>query len=306
MSSVVRFSPDLSAWLVQNLDQAQAPAALVQIMIEQRMAPHVARAIVDAFVDARRLGQPVPLDSVMIEDATPEYRYEPPIVAPRARFSTQGRVVPVLLRSEQPVLAVLGNVLNADECQQLIELARPRLKPSTTVKPDTGENVVTSQRTSQGMFFRLQETPFIAQLDARISELMNLPLENGEGFQVLHYPAGAETIPHFDFLQLTNDANRASVARSGQRVSTLITYLNEVESGGETLFPKLGLAVLPQRGNAVYFEYCNSQSQVDHAALHAGSPVLSGEKWVATKWMRQQRFVSASEAGSEGMSPANG
>jgi prolyl 4-hydroxylase len=58
--------------------------------------------------------------------------------------------------------------------------------------------------------------------------------------------------------------------------------------------PRLGLAVLPLRGNAVYFEYCNEAGQVDPLSLHAGAPVLSGEKWVATKWMRQLRFVSAS------------
>jgi prolyl 4-hydroxylase len=43
------------------------------------------------------------------------------------------REVTVLLRLEQPALAVLGGVLSDDECQQLIELARPRLARSTVV-----------------------------------------------------------------------------------------------------------------------------------------------------------------------------
>ena len=63
---------------------------------------------------------------------------------------------------------------------------------------------------------------------------MNLPLENGEGLQVLHYPTGAGSEPHFDYLQPTNAANRESIARSGQRVSTLVTYLNDVPAGGQT------------------------------------------------------------------------
>jgi len=306
MSTVVRFSPDLSAWLTQNLAQGQAPAELVRIMIEERMDPRVARAIVDAFVLARAQGRPEPLDSLEIEDAPPEYVYETPRLGAGPQLIASDRIVPVLLRTAQPVLAVLGNVLSADECAQLIELARPRLQPSTIVNPYSGENVVVPERTSFGMFFRLQENAFIARLDARVSMLMNLPLENGEGFQVLRYPTGAETTPHFDFLQPTNEANRASIARSGQRVSTLIAYLNDVDGGGETAFPKLGLTVTPQRGNAVYFEYTNSRSQVDHASLHAGNRVLRGEKWVATKWMRQRRFVSANEAGSEGMLSTDG
>ena len=131
---------------------------------------------------------------------------------------------------------------------------------------------------------------------------MNLPVENGEGFQVLCYPAGARNDAHFDFLQPSNAANRASIARSGQRVSTLIAYLNDVEEGGETVFPSAGGRSRRERGNAVYFEYCNRLGQVDPLSLHAGQPVVRGEKWVATKWMRQRTFVSASAAAaSEGM-----
>ncbi len=294
MASVVHFSPELSEWLVQSLDQGQTPTSLSRIMIAERMAPRVARAIVDAFVDARRSGRPVPVDSLLIDDPSAEYVYGEPIVRPRSRCETNDRVVPVLVRTAQPPISVLGNVISADECAELIELARPRLAPSTIVDPYSGANQVAAQRTSFGMFFRPGETPLIARLDRRISELMGMPVENGEGFQVLHYPAGAEATPHFDFLQPTNDANRASIARSGQRVSTLIAYLNEVERGGETLFPELDFAVLPQRGNAVYFEYCNAAGQVDPRSLHAGAQVQAGEKWVATKWMRQRRFVSAS------------
>jgi prolyl 4-hydroxylase len=258
------------------------------------MEPKVARAIVDAFVHARRTGQPTPIDALTIPDERPEYLYGAPILPLRPRLPANDRVVPVLSRFAQPVLAVLGSVMSGQECAELIELARPRLQPSTIVNPYSGRDEVTAQRTSFGMFFRPGETELVARLDRRLAELMQLPLENGEGLQVLHYPAGAEASPHFDFLASSNEANRASLARSGQRVSTLITYLNEVESGGETAFPELGLSVLPVRGNAVYFEYANDAGQVDHRSLHAGSPVLSGEKWVATKWMRERRFVSSS------------
>jgi prolyl 4-hydroxylase len=202
-------------------------------------------------------------------------------------------VVRVAARAARPLLAVFNDVLAPDECAQLIELARPRLKPSTIVDPMTGRDVVAGTRASLGMFFRLQETPFIARLDKRLSELMNLPLENGEGLQILHYPQGAGSEPHFDFLVPSNPANAASIARSGQRASTLVAYLNDVPAGGQTMFPEAGWAVSPQCGNAVYFEYCNSRGQVDHASLHASAPVEQGEKWVATKWMRQRRFVSA-------------
>ena len=83
MSSLVRFSPDLSAWLVENLNQGRTPAALVQIMVGEQMDPHVAQAIVAAFVQARAEGTPVPVDSLTIEDP-PEFSYEKPRFEPAA------------------------------------------------------------------------------------------------------------------------------------------------------------------------------------------------------------------------------
>jgi len=293
MSTVVRFAPELGIWLVDNLDRGIAPAALVQTMVAQRMELRAAQAIVDAYVAARHAGLPLPVDAVPLQDTAPDYVYETPILAPGPAIRAGERNIRVLARAQQPLLAVLADVISPDECRKLIELARPRLKPSTIVDVQTGQDVVTDYRTSYGMFFRLEENPFIARLDRRIAELMNLPLENGEGLQILHYPAGAGSAPHFDFLQPSNAANQASIARSGQRVSTLVTYLNEVEGGGETFFPAAGWSVTPQRGNAVYFEYCNSRSQVDQRSLHSSRPVLRGEKWVASKWTRQRRFVSA-------------
>ena len=174
-------------------------------------------------------------------------------------------------------------------------MARPRLAPSTLVDPMSGRDVVSDRRASWGMFFRLGENDLVARLDRRLSALMNLPLENGEGLQLLHYPEGAGSDPHHDYLAPSNLANRESIARSGQRVSTLVTYLNDVPEGGQTVFPQLGLAMSPIRGNACYFEYGDDEGRVDARSLHASAPVTRGEKWVVTKWMRARRFVSAGE-----------
>ncbi|MBT2334013.1 2OG-Fe(II) oxygenase [Variovorax paradoxus] len=293
MDAALRFSSALSDWVLHNLRQGCAPANVIEAMRAQAMPPEAAKAIVDAFVFALRTGSPVPTDSVTV--AQP-YRYEPPRLPPGRSIRTTDRLVRVAVRAAQPAMAVLNDVFSAQECEELIALAKPRLTPSTTVDPLSGRDLVGTQRSSLGMFFRLRENAFIARLDQRVSELMNLPVENGEGLQVLHYPVGAQSMPHFDFLVPSNPANRASLERSGQRVSTLVSYLNEVDEGGETVFPETGWSVSPQRGSAVYFEYCNNLGQVDHASLHAGAPVLRGEKWVATKWMRQRRFVAAAEA----------
>jgi prolyl 4-hydroxylase len=293
MNAVIRFSPDLSDWLVKNLDQGCTPAALIETMIAQRMEPGAARSIVQTFVNAIQARSPVPVDSVPLADQDANLEPQPPRLKDGPVLATHDREIRVLARLRQPVLALLSDVMSAEECRELIDLARPRLQPSTIVDLQSGQDVVAAYRNSLGMFFRLRETAFIARLDRRISELMNLPVENGEGLQVLYYPTGAASAPHVDFLQITNEANHASIARSGQRVSTMVTYLNDVPAGGETSFPELGWAATPCLGHAVYFEYCDSRGWVDWRSVHAGNAVLDGEKWVASKWMRQRRFVSA-------------
>ena len=293
MSTVIRFLPDLSRWLVQGLDRGLAPTALVATMVDERMQPAVARAIVDAFLDARRAGRPVPVDAVTVhgEGVSPPATAAPPHAG--ARVATADREIRVLARGDNPTLALLDGVLSADECAALMALAAPRLRPSTVVDPDSGHDVVASYRNSVGMFFRPAENALIARLDRRFSEIMRLPVENGEGIQVLKYEAGGATTPHHDFLAPTNAANQASLARSGQRVSTLITYLNDVDEGGETVFPLGGWSIVPRRGCGLYFESRDARGALDAQSLHAGSPVARGEKWVATKWMRERRFVPA-------------
>lgn len=298
MANRIQFRPELRDWLLHNLDRGIPPAPLVRTMCEQGFDPAVADDLVLAFWHARATGSAPPAEFVEPEQVSAaRYRAE----APRIRIGggvgndvvIDGQRIGLALRVEQPQVTLLDNVFSAAECDQLMALAQPRLRPSTIVDPLTGRDTVSAARSSEGMFFRLNETPLVARLDARLSNLMNLPLENGEGLQVLRYRGGEQSVPHFDFLMANNAANVASLARSGQRVSTLIIYLNDVRDGGQTIFPESGLAVTPRQGGGLYFEYCNGAGQLDPQSLHAALPVLVGEKWIVTKWMRQRRFVPA-------------
>lgn len=293
MSIAIRFEPGLGAWLMARLDRAESEDSLVRTMTTEGMHGGVARAIVAAFVSARHAGTEPPRDAIVLDENALDYVDEPARLLPRRRIETVDRTVQVLLRLDRPPLAVLDGVLSPSECAEVIRLARPRLAPSTVVDPLSGKDVVAPYRQSYGAFFHPAENALIALLEQRVSAIMSLPLENSEGFQVLRYPEGGGSAPHFDFLEPSNESNRASLARSGQRVSTLVIYLNDVSKGGETVFPELGLSVSPAPGHGVYFEYANSLGQVDRRSLHACAPVLRGEKWVLTKWTRERRFASA-------------
>ncbi len=67
---------------------------------------------------------------------------------------------------------------------------------------------------------------------------MNWPVDHGEGIQVLHYASGAEYRAHFDYFPVEQTGSSTHLATGGQRVATLVMYLNNVEQGGETFYPE--------------------------------------------------------------------
>jgi prolyl 4-hydroxylase len=291
MTSLVRFAPELAEWVSTHLDRGATPAALVDVLQERVGGRDSALALVGASVRARRERTLAPLETAAAR--APSCRAESPRWPGRPSIATSDRIVRVAATAERPLLAVLNDVLDSSECEALIELARGRLQPSRIVDPASGSDVVAATRTSFGMFFRPAENDLVARIDRRFAEIMGLPVDHGEALQVLYYPQGAGSAPHFDFLVASNAANSASIARSGQRVATLVAYLNDVSQGGETIFPAAGWAVSPQRGHAVGLKYADAAGEVDLASLHASAIVTVGEKWVATKWLRARPFVSA-------------
>ena len=113
-------------------------------------------------------------------------------------------------------------------------------------------------------------------------------MERSEGLQVLRYGAGTEFKPHHDYFDPQQRGSDVWLKRGGQRIGSLVIYLNTPRNGGATIFPESGLNVFPQRGCAVFFSYPTPTP--DTRTLHGGAPVIRGEKWVATKWLRAEAF----------------
>jgi prolyl 4-hydroxylase len=202
---------------------------------------------------------------------------------------SDGHAVTVLSSMKLPRVVVFGHLMSDAECEQLMALAAPRLARSETVDNATGGSEINAARTSDGMFFERGEAPLIQRVEARIAELLRWPVENGEGLQILRYRPGAEYKPHNDYFDPAHSGTARILERGGQRVGTLVMYLNTPAGGGATIFPDVGLDVAPVRGNAVFFSYDRPHGSTK--TLHGGAPVTAGEKWVATKWMREGVFV---------------
>ena len=276
---------DLKRWIIAQAEAGCRPEDIIAAMVKSGWEEDVALDALEATLRAR-------LDAVAAERAAvppPVPVPEPTLGSGQSVLIAGGHEVRILAAMKLPRVIVFGNLLSDAECDQLVELARPKLARSETVINDTGGSEVNAARTSSGMFFDRGGNELVARIEQRIGELVNWPVENGEGIQILHYAPGAEYRPHNDYFDPAHAGTPTILKRGGQRVGTLVIYLNTPLAGGATTFPDVGVEVAPIKGNAVFFSYDRPHAVTK--TLHGGAPVVAGEKWVATKWLRERAFV---------------
>ena len=269
-------TPELRQWIVEQATAGRSSEAVLKAMIDSGWSEETAlSALGDTLSEVLSQTAPHVLPGSLLDAAT-------------AKVPAGDREVAVLAAMRSPRLLVLGDLLSTEECQALIALAEGRLVRSETVTEVSGDSEVNAARTSDGMFFVRGETTLVERIEARIAALLDWPVERGEGLQILRYRPGAEYKPHYDYFDPAQPGTPNILQRGGQRLATLVMYLNTPTRGGATTFPDVHFEVLPVRGNAVFFSYDLPLPQTK--TLHGGAPVLEGEKWVATKWLRAGRF----------------
>ncbi|MDC7805680.1 2OG-Fe(II) oxygenase [Luteimonas sp BLCC-B24] len=277
-----QLSAEQTQWVVARaLAGADPDSVLAPLRAEgwdEQAAIDAVQRAVTAYIErnAEQTGLPLPV------------RVPVPVASDAAALLDGGdRQVQVLASLKLPRVLVLGGLLADDECDALIELARVRLRRSTTVDPRTGGDQVHEDRTSRGTCFTRGQNALCARIEARIARLVDWPLDHGEGLQVLNYGPGAEYRPHHDYFDPAEPGSRVHLARGGQRVASVVMYLNTPGRGGATTFPDVHFEVAAVKGNAVFFSYDRPHPMT--RTLHAGAPVIEGEKWIATKWLRAGR-----------------
>jgi len=275
-------APSTVEWILAQARAGQPPEALLKPLLDDGWSEGDAVAAVEAAVrdwaaaGSRDAGLPVavPVPS--------------PVELNGASVLRAGdRDVAVLANLLLPRVVVFGGLLSDAECDQLVELSRPKLQRSTILDPDTGDDAVHVDRTSAGTHFPRGGSALVRRIETRIAALLDWPVENGEAMQILRYGPGAQYRPHHDYFDPTWPGSTKQIARGGQRVASLVMYLNTPARGGATTFPEAHFEVAAVKGNAVFFSYDRPHPMT--RTLHAGAPVVEGEKWIATKWLREGR-----------------
>ena len=208
---------------------------------------------------------------------------------------------------EDARIFLFHNFLTPEECDHMIALASPSLERSGVVADAEGNSAISEVRTSKGMFLSRGQDQMIRDIERRVARWTLLPVANGEGFQILRYTSGQHYDGHYDYF-----FDKNSAGNGGNRFATVLIYLNDVEEGGETVFPNIPaaggsngpefsecarhhLAAKPKKGNAVLFHSITTTGELERRSLHTACPVLKGEKWSAPKWIHQERYAVGGE-----------
>ncbi|ESW15090.1 hypothetical protein PHAVU_007G043100 [Phaseolus vulgaris] len=174
--------------------------------------------------------------------------------------------IPFQILSWRPRAVYFPNFTSVEACQQIIEMARPKLEPSKLAlrKGETAESTKDT-RTSSGTFISASgdKSGILDMLERKIAKVTMIPRSHGE-------------------------------------IASFLLYLSNVEAGGETMFPFegglhidtdydyrkcIGLKVKPRQGDGLLFYSLLPNGNIDKTSLHGSCPVIKGEKWVATKWI---------------------
>ncbi len=176
------------------------------------------------------------------------------------------------------------NFIDADHCNRLIQHSIGHFEKAGVLgKPIEGYRVADVMTVQK-------DNPLVSTIVEQVAEMFEVPIENEEPPQLICYHVGGEYKVHHDYFHLGQDYTDEMMKMGGQRTHTFLIYLNDNFEGGETEFPKLDIKVTPEAGKALIWDNLREDGKPDRKSLHAGLPVISGQKYILVIWIRERKF----------------
>jgi len=193
-----------------------------------------------------------------------------------------------VLVSNEPCVYTISNYISNDDCDHIINISKDKIHPALVSGDKAG--YVSDGRSGQNYWLKHNTDNVTTRVSNKISELLNVPLENAEAFQVIYYSVNQEYRQHYDGWEFDGgEKSRRNMKFGGQRIWTALCYLNDVDAGGGTKFIKLDKEVNAEKGKLLVFSNVYSNSNKKHIlSEHAGLPVIKGEKWAFNLWFREK------------------
>ncbi len=191
--------------------------------------------------------------------------------------------------SESPRIGLVRGFLPPVACDWFINRAKGALTPASIYNDGKNGARLSKERTNSEFAFDLFNADIAScALQARIEAAFDAPAVNFETLTLMHYAPGQQFTPHHDFLNPAVPGMAENIRAQGQRVLTVLVYLNDDYQGGETEFPNAGFVHKARRGDALVFANVDQSGAPDPKTLHAGRAPTRGEKWILSQWVRDR------------------
>ena len=186
-----------------------------------------------------------------------------------------------------PHILQFYDILSDNEIQVIKDMAGPRLQRATVQNYKTGELETAAYRISKSAWLKNSEHEVVARMSQRLDDILGLNPETAEELQVVNYGIGGHYEAHYDFAR-KEEKNAFKNLGTGNRIATWLNYMSDVEAGGATVFPAIGVSVWPKKGSAAFWYNLHRNGEGDMLTRHAACPVLIGSKWVSNKWFHER------------------
>ncbi|XP_067670893.1 prolyl 4-hydroxylase subunit alpha-1-like isoform X2 [Haliotis asinina] len=209
------------------------------------------------------------------------------------RYHTRNNPLLILMPAKEedvfldPWIVMYHDVMSDSEINAIKSIATPKLNRATVQNAKTGELEVATYRISKSAWLKHDEHPVVARINARMEAITGLSMETAEELQVANYGLGGHYEPHFDFARREEKDAFKSLG-TGNRIATFLFYMSDVEAGGATVFPYIGVKLFPKKGTAAFWYNLYKNGEGIYNTRHAACPVLVGTKWVSNKWIHER------------------
>jgi prolyl 4-hydroxylase len=197
------------------------------------------------------------------------------------------KIAPLKLEefSLSPYIVVYHDVIYEKEIEVLKTLSKQKFVRAWMLDEATGKPEMNEYRISKFAWFMLGDHKYVKDINFRTQDMTGLNMKSAESLQVLNYGVGGHYEAHFDFFR-EESAEFIESLGIGNRIATVLFYMSDVEQGGATVFPDLGLSLWPKKGSAVFWWNLFKSGVGDDRTRHAACPVLVGSKWGEFYYMK--------------------
>ena len=259
------------AWVLNSLLQGSNPMELLKILLQNGFPFEAAR---------KALGNNLPEGIQCNKDGDFYQRVaKPKLLDELDQYDHE------IIKPDQVQMIKIANFLDQQECDDLIALAKSKLRPSEI--PARAGDYYDGFRTSSTCDLPYTKDPLAKVIDTKIVNALGLGVGEKEVIQAQHYAIGQQFKAHYDYFVPGSEDFKTYSKDGGQRTWTFMIYLNEECEGGQTEFVNLQTSFTPKTGTALVWNNLYPDGMPNENTLHHAHPITKGEKIVITKWFRE-------------------